>query len=498
MLRLRIEPDDDNEPGHEHEPLLFSEVVETLASMRLIKQQRRGAAAGVVDEPQEQEEQEQQPVPLNEAQQAVLLTLLRRPARDDARLLKALLQCLMPTEDRDRVYGMKTRRLIQVVARAVSSAGLTDAAAALRRWTPVPCVSELVRDAVICSPETAIAACAIAVRSSAQRPATVLQVAQLCDALTAAYLEQQEQEDHLDASQSEIVRAWMRQHGLDFDGWTLLARLILKQPAIGVGLGGVLSALAQEMRKPAVAAVYARQRSLDALVAYCLHGEDNDGVRLRWGVPFRCMTASALRTPYLMRYLFAREERAVGKALTPVKGRVVVLADGRWFVPVSSIGPRKTHLVSLEDEPALLKKPSSRKHFLLLREIRRANLIQNAAGLLLDYCLSDQGGGLFVMLIRGAVRATPENGVEHLIVNEPHPPALPIPPPVKPHDLTPHSLPILKSVFQLPMRGKRSSNSSNVCSSSMAVAAQAKHCCQQQGHGRNNAHPPTPLAATMI
>ena len=145
---------------------------------------------------------------------------------------------------------------------------------------------------------------------------------------------------------------------------------------MGLGLATVLSALSAAMdgaRAPA--AFYARQRSLRALANYAVAPPRGDGAAsaepaLVCGVPFRPMTGDALRTPYLLKWIFSKQER-LRKPLTPVDGRLVIVPTpppSRWFVPLSSRAP--TVMVNLEQDGVLRAASRRRQHMLLLREVR--------------------------------------------------------------------------------------------------------------------------------
>ena len=390
--------------------------------------------------------------------------------------LRALLRLLLPSEDREHVYGLKTRRLLTVLSAALGKiAGHEADAARLRQWHPTPCRSEWVRDAVVCMPEVAMAAAAAAVHEGHHhgndgaeeeeafwRAHTVLDVEQVCARIAATFQAEKASQRPSTSSSSErlvalqtenFVRLLRHARGLDFHGWLLLLRVLLKRIPIGVGPAAVLRVLPLGTLMGG-GSFYARRRTLEELAlaigrpsAACL-AVRGGGLRVECGTPFRPMTGDALRAPYLMKWIFSREER-LRQLIPPIEGRLVIVlarpsaaggggviddnnnnkdddniinniieeqwaeqAPGNhWFVPLNA--RNRMRMVNLEDERILQQAKTRRRHLLLLRALKRSNLIDegNAQGLVIHYALSAEGNGLIVCLIRDVTVAT-ESGVE--------------------------------------------------------------------------------------
>ncbi len=384
------------------------------------------------------------------AQEEVIRGLFQR-VRGDTAQTQQLLRLLLPSEDRERVYGFKTRRLLQLMAAALAKLGRAEVGARLRSWAPSPSASSLVRDAVVCLPEMELASAATASVRSVRTSGSIGAVCLVCDTLTRAFLELQPGRDSpeggTDTAQEEAFLKLLRaQNGavpapgdavaLDYHGWLLFARVLLKRVSVGVGPATVLAALPDDhFVQGSAASLYSRQRCLAALAravtpppaaaappaaASASFLVAAAPPLLRCGVPFRAMTGDALRSPYLLKYIFSREEK-LRRPIPPIEGRLVIVPNpregeyeenpqrprgggSRWFVPVSHAA--RMRLVPLEDELLLLRASAQRRrHMLLLRDFKQANLIDthHARGLLLHYSMSaEEEGGLIVLLLRGA------------------------------------------------------------------------------------------------
>ena len=351
------------------------------------------------------------------AQAEVVRSLFVQAASADER--ERLLRVLLPAEDRDRVYGMKTPKLLQTLARALDKAGRHDVAAQLRRWVPVPRRGTLRKaPTVVCTPESDFAVLLLRAAPPAQQPATLADVCALCERLTAMYLG-----GGGDDARAEVLAELMQRGALDATTWPVFLRVLLKRVSMGVGLATVLSAL----DLPAPMAAYARQRSLRAIA------QPAPSVELACGVPFMPMAAGhSLRAPYLFKWVFSREER-LQHPLTPIDGRLVALFDRApavarevWFAPLNANS--KMRMVDIE-EPRALEKASRRRHLLLLLAFKRARLLaaEHSEGLILHYTLSVEEQGRIVLLLRDATDARDAGvelaGEERLALPDAPPPA---------------------------------------------------------------------------
>jgi hypothetical protein len=333
-------------------------------------------------------------------------SLLAQSATEDEREL--LLRVLLPAEDRDRVYGMKTPRLLLTLARALDKVGRPDLGAQLRAWVPMPRRGTLMRQpSIVSTPESDFAILAVRGQGANQRqPATLADVCELCDRLTTLYLGSAH---NAEDARAELFAEFMRRSALDATTWPVFLRVLLKRVSMGIGLATVLSAI--DLAAPM--ATYARQRSLRALA----HASAETQPQLQCGVPFIPMAAGhSLRAPYLFKWVFSREER-LQHPITPIDGRLVVLFDRTpavprevWFAPLNANS--KMRMVDI-DEPRAMEKVSRKRHLQLLHAFRQSRLLSLEAseGLILHYTLSVEEHGRIVMLLRDVTDAQ-EAGVE--------------------------------------------------------------------------------------
>ena len=315
---------------------------------------------------------------------------------------EALLRVLVPSEERARVYGFKTPGLLRVVARALDLADRPDLGARVRRWRPMPADSLLTQHtAVVSLPEVDLAReTARLFRASSER-LTLREVSALCDRLSGAD----------EAQQSALLAETLLRRGRMEDvEWRLLLRVLLRTVSVGVGVQTVLSGLPRLMAAPAL---FARQRSL-ALLAEATAAPTDTQPHLRCGVPFVPMNGDALAAPYLLPWIFSREEK-LAKPITPFDGRLVILTDRRgtapkqrWYTPLNNT--YKLRMVNIEEDRALAVKSRTR-HLLLLRAFKEAKLLGAADGLMLHYTLSDEENGLVLLLLRAVTNAL-DAGVE--------------------------------------------------------------------------------------
>jgi hypothetical protein len=332
-------------------------------------------------------------------QQLMVRALVERCPPDER---EALLRLLLPSEERARVYGFKTPGLLRVLARALDLADRPDLGARVRRWRPTPADSLLTQYTTVVSlPEVDLAReTARLYRPSAER-ITLRDVSALCDQLSGAD----------EARQSALLAdTLLRQGRMEDVEWRLLLRVLLRSVSVGVGPHTVLAGLPRLMAAPAL---FARQRSL-AILAEATSAPHDTQPSLRCGVPFVPMNADALAAPYLMPWIFSREEK-LAKPITPFDGRLVIVTDRRgtvpqerWYTPLNN--SYKLRMVNIEEDRALTAKSRTR-HLLLLRAFKEAKLLTAADGLMLHYTLSDEENGLVLMLLRAATSAL-EAGVE--------------------------------------------------------------------------------------
>ena len=273
-------------------------------------------------------------------QKEIVRDLVARTGLKDAGRVEQLLRALMPKEDRARVYGFKTAGLMRLVAHALDKMARPDLAARMRHWLPTPCRSALTaHTTIVCMPEIDIASILGRIKGAAAGGGVTLEdIGKFCDGLVGSE----------DSARTEALVHMVQSQGLSGDEWALLVRMLFKTVSLGIGRETVLEALPL----PAAAAMYARQRSLSAL-ANAVVNEDTR-VQIVCGTPFTPMACDALKTPYLLPWIFSREEQ-LQHPISPNDGRLVVVTDRstpafkeRWYAPLSSAF--KMRMVNIDDD----------------------------------------------------------------------------------------------------------------------------------------------------
>ena len=319
-----------------------------------------------------------------------------------------VLKMLMPAEDHESVYGMKTNRIMRCMSTVMDKLGRPEAGALLKQWLTNPQAQmSIMGRGIVSMPELVIASqCAKISGSSVVAkplsPVTLQDIAALCKTLTTAYLTMSFQTPGAETSQVESLFQVLG-YNLSFKEWTLLTRILLKQVSVGVGKATVLSVI------PNGSYSFSRQHDLGLLAemstSAMLYGRKSPIV---CGIPFIPMACDSLKSPYLLRWLFSKEE-LLSKPISPVNGRLIILGDGKWCVPVNA--SQKSKFVNLAND-LILQKPTSKKHFLLLREFQHNGLINGSEiqGMVLHYTLSEEeNGNTFVMLLRALSDAKVQN-----------------------------------------------------------------------------------------
>ena len=312
--------------------------------------------------------------------------------------MEDLLRVLMPSEERTRVYGFKTPKLLRVLGRAFDLANRPDLGARVRRWRPMPTDSLLTKHTTVVSlPDVELAREAARTHRPSNERMTLEEVSALCDALSGASEERQ----------SALLAEPLRNGRMEDVEWRLLLRVLLRSVSVGVGPQTVLGALPMM----AASAFFVRQRSLKALAEAVASDQQP---ALKCGVPFVPMNGDALAAPYLLPWIFSREEK-LAKPITPFDGRMVIITDRRgtspqtrWYTPLNN--SYKLRMVNIEEDRGLSVRGRAR-HLLLLRAFKEAKLLLPADGLVIHYTLSDEENGLVVLLLRSVSNAL-EAGVE--------------------------------------------------------------------------------------
>ena len=325
----------------------------------------------------------------------------------------ALLRILLPQMDNRSVYGFKTTGLIKSFAKAMEkNGGLSGKAAAsqLLEWIKEPKPFEN-GHGLVTLPEVAIA------RANSrcfpdtpqQAPLSIMDIAIICQRLTNTYKERHKQKVitlvdprnndlsmmsvHVD-SVAEVLAGVLPL--LSYVECKLLVKLLLRTVPIGIGPQTVLNGLG-----PSLSNFLKFQLDLGRLALSAVMHPDTPGT-LVCGVPFSPMTCNVTSSPYLMKWLFSKED-TVQTYIAPKLGRLVIHSSGAWFVPLKgSSSAMRNRFVDLESSAAVAIKARQR-HMYIMRAIKRSGALindKNAHGYLISYMLYEENG-LYVLLLNG-------------------------------------------------------------------------------------------------
>ncbi len=263
----------------------------------------------------------------------------------------------------------------------------------------------MIQKQVICEPEFEIAkACA-----KNNRDSLLIHLHELltvCDTLSDIY-RREKGDNVLHFQQAFLKNSTLFQNGASFRVWVLVARLLLRSVTMGVGVATVMGALPR-----AAATFYALQHDLKAVA----HDPSDTAATIRCGTPFAPMTCDAMRSPYLLKWIFSREDM-LQRPLTPIDGRLYIVDEARWYVPANSRPPMNRRLIDLEKEK---QTKTRQKHFDMLRLFKKSKLIDSAyaKGLLIHYTISiEDDEGEVLLLIRDTSDAI-DAGIELVTNNE--------------------------------------------------------------------------------
>ena len=379
------------QPGLPRDGLSFHAVAETLERAELMPlAQKRSLVAGLVDQAAQHNS--------NPALQVF-----------------ALLLVLLPQLDNRSVYGFKVTGLLKSFAKAMEKEGGMSGklcSAQLLEWIRAPVAVEA-GPHLITAPEVTVARL-FSKCFPEGRGLSLVEAVAICQRLTHTYKERHKQavltlpsarravSVHID-SVAEVLAGVLP--ALSYLECKLLVKLLLRTVPIGVGPRTVLQALGHPHDT-----FLDLQNDLSRL-ALSVVSHDHPPV-LVCGVPFTPMTCNVTSSPYLLKWLFSKED-SVKNYLTPKEGKLVVHSTGNWYVPLkgSSSAMRK-RFVDLESSAAVGTALRS-KHMLVLREIKRSQALikeEAASGYLLSYMLYMEGEG-YVML-RGAAQPWQNAGIE--------------------------------------------------------------------------------------
>lgn len=345
----------------------------------------------------------------------------------------ALLRVLMPMRDSRSVYGFKTTSLIRSFARAIEKEGGVSGKAAAQELLqalkqPLP---EERGPYLITTPEVVIARAhgrcfSSLARRQQQEGLSLVEVAALCQQLTNTYKERHKQavltlttrmggkagmSVHIDSVAETLGTVLSR---LSYVECKVLVRLLLRTVPMGIGPGTVMEALG-----PNLDGFLETQQDLGrlAMAIVKLHQEGEQQQQqlpttimpkreLVCGVPMTPMTCHTTSSPYLMKWLFTKQD-TVKQYLSPKIGQLIIHSMGPWYVPTKSGGSTamRKRFVDLES-PEAIRTKQRRQHMLVLREIRRHTpaLFRSdmARGYLISYMLYlEAQSGAYIMLLQG-------------------------------------------------------------------------------------------------
>lgn len=332
----------------------------------------------------------------------------------------SLLRLCLPTQDNRSVYGFKTHRLLKSFAKALEKCGGLSgktASAYLLDWIRHPIPSKRGKT-LICMPEIAVAHAhsmcfphSLSISRDRDRCLSTRDIASLCQRLTNMYKEKHK----------EVVVAATGEAGnknitgirvdkiaevlatvipmLDYLECKTLVRVLLRSVTMGIGPKTLTGSFGPNWEKQ-----LDYQMDLGRFSLEVVKGGLPSTTPL-CGVPFRCMTCDVISSPYVMKWLFGKEE-SIKSYLPPKDGRLVVHSNGHWYVPLKrSRSAQRKRFVDLESN-GVLNSPYIKTHMKVLREIKRNKDLfvreEVGYGMLISYLLSRSSVGQnFSFLILG-------------------------------------------------------------------------------------------------
>ena len=328
----------------------------------------------------------------------------------------ALLRVLLPEMDIASVYGFKTSGLLKSFAKAMEkNGGLSGKAAAsqLMGWKKEPKPVQN-GDHLVTMPETAIAMAQSKCFGAAQGKKSLVEVVAFCQKLTNIYKEKHKislssslsfnlHVDNVAEALGEVLPA------LSYVECKVLVKLLLRTLPMGIGPQTVLQALGPRLER-----FLQVQRDIPRLAISTVQ-QTPEPPGLLCGVPFTPMTCHVTSSPYLMKYLFTKED-TIQRYLTPKDGRLIIHSSGAWYVPLKgSSSAMRNRFVDLESSAAMeTKNAERRKHMLIMREVRRGKdfIHEEAAwGYLTSYMLYREEEDKYVLLLR-ALKPLARAGIE--------------------------------------------------------------------------------------
>lgn len=357
--------------------------------------------------------------------------------------LLALLRLCLPSHDNRSVYGFKTYRLIKSFAKAFEKCGGNSGRAAssyllqwLRRPEPVK-----QKRTLITMPEIAVAhAHALCFPSTTKKThaLSIRDIAALCQHLTNMYKEKHKE---------LVVAATMDEHGankeiagikvdkvaeflstvIPYLGYLeskILVRVLLRTVSMGIGmktftkaiLGGAMENRLNHQMDLGRLSINIVNAGMDEKQAI-----KNSTVTILCGVPFRSMTCQVVSSPYVMKWLFSREE-SIKSYLPPKDGKLIMHSNGRWYIPLKrSNSIQRKRFIDLDTRDVMASK-YTKKHMELLREIMRNRKKyfreEMAFGMVISYIITksednQQHSASYLFLIR-AMKSIEDEQIEFM------------------------------------------------------------------------------------
>ena len=359
-----------------------------------------------------------------------------------------ILKMLLPHRDHSTIYGMKTHRLLKVISSVLKNQGRVDSAAKIEQWiqNPIPQLKlnpsasgssqasgnnygldvpeeeyeEEFGSSIIFAPEIIAATLCSSIAKSGGGAVTLQDVGALCRSLTNAYLRLGSQEidtsQNLESAQKNMLVEVSKY--FTFNEWIVLCKIILKRVTMGVGQNMVLNCVPyieaalvypkrydlQEIAKACVSSanVMNAERQRVPMADPQMHHYQNTEKysHVECGIPFVPMTCHTMRSPYMMNWLFSRED-TLEKPMKPKDGRLIILSNGEWYVPLNSrLNKRFVNIQSKE----MTRNPTRRKYILFMREFHKVASsvlnVEHTRGLVLHHTLSEEKGDRVLMLVR--------------------------------------------------------------------------------------------------
>jgi hypothetical protein len=319
--------------------------------------------------------------------------------------LLALLRICLPQYDNRSVYGFKTHRLLKSFAKALERHGGVSgrsASANLLAWIkrPIPVKQ---KKWVISMPEIAVAhAHALCfphkLDATSQSVLSIRDIAALCQRLTNMYKEKHKEVVMASTGSKNFTITKVDKIAevlatvipyLDYLQCKILVRVLLRSVSMGIGVKTFSRALSQ---------THSLDKRLDYQMDLCRLGmavfegtqRDSPIRDIVCGVPFRSMTCEVVSSPYVMKWLFSREEN-IKSYLSPKDGKLIIHSCGKWFIPPPKrSSSRKKKYIDL-DTKEMEVSDNTKKHIMMLREFKRQSHLfideKIAWGMVLSYIL---------------------------------------------------------------------------------------------------------------